>query len=261
MSATVIKKTALITGGSSGIGLAYAEYLLKEGWAVQIVSKNEDRSLEAVSKLNNPNVKNYIYDLTKRDSIEKLFEQADKPNLIVACAGEAINGKADNYSDREKDNAYYLMCGGVIDLIQKYIPHLSAQKNSRVVIISSIGAISPMPKSSIYASAKAAIYAYGRSLNEELKNVSVTVSLPGYVKTDIHLKSGLDHLNKKIPSWMWVTVEKVVYETEKASLKGKSAVILGIVYKLASPILGSNLANREWRSLSRRNELIKGVEW
>ena len=253
MSATVIKKTALITVGSSGIGLAYAEYLLKEGWAVQIVSKNEDRALEAVSKLNNPNAKNYIYDLTKRDSIEKLFEQAEKPNLIVACAGEAINGKADNYSNREKENAYYLMCGGVIDLIQKYIPHLSAQKNSRVVIISSIGAISPMPKSSIYASAKAAIYAYGRSLNEELKNVSVTVSLPGYVKTDIHLKSGLDHLNKKIPSWMWVTVEKVVYETEKASLKGKSAVIPGIVYKLASPILGSNLANRVWRSLSRRN--------
>ena len=253
MSATTIKKTALITGGSSGIGLAYAKYLLKEGWAVQIVSKNEDRSLEAVSKLNNPNVKNYIYDLTKRDSIEKLFEQAEKPNLIVACAGEAINGKAENYSDREKDNAYYLMCGGVIDLIQKYIPHLSAQTNSRVVIISSIGAISPMPKSSIYASAKAAIYAYGRSLNEELKNVSVTVSLPGYVKTDIHLKSGLDHLNKKIPSWMWVTAEKVVYETEKASIKGKSSVIPGIVYKLASLILGSNLANRAWRSLSKRN--------
>ena len=81
MSETVIKKTALITGGSSGIGLAYAEYLLKEGWAVQIVSKNEDRALEAVSKLNNPNVKNYIYDLTKRDSIEKLFEQAER-NLI-----------------------------------------------------------------------------------------------------------------------------------------------------------------------------------
>ena len=253
MSATAIKKTALITGGSSGIGLAYAKYLLKEGWAVQIVSRNEDRSLEAVSKLNNPNVKNYIYDLTKRDSIEKLFEQADKPNLIVACAGEAINGKADNYSNREKDNSYYLMCGGVIDLIQKYIPHLSDQTNSRVVIISSIGAISPMPKSSIYASAKAAIYAYGRSLNEELKNVIVTVSLPGYVKTDIHQKSGLDHLHKKIPSWMWIDAEKVVEETEKASLKRKSTVIPGKVYKLVRPFLGMSLATSLWNKITKRN--------
>jgi short-subunit dehydrogenase len=182
-----------------------------------------------------------------------LFEQVDKPSLIVACAGEAINGRADKYSDKRKDNAYYLMCGGVIDLIQIYIPHLSSQKNSRVVIISSIGAITPMPKSSIYASAKAAIYAYGRSLNEELKNVSVTVSLPGYVKTDIHRKSGLDHLHEKIPSWMWVTADNVVYETEEASLKGKSSVIPGRIYKIARPILGSKFANRVWTSLTKKN--------
>ena len=50
-----------------------------------------------------------------------------------------------------------------------------------------------------------------------------------------------------------IVAEKETAETEKASLKGNSAVIPGIVYKLASPILGSNLANRAWRSLSRRN--------
>ncbi len=91
----------------------------------------------------------------------------DTPNLLIACSGIATNGKAETYSDQEKSDAYYLMCGGVIDLIQKFIPKLSAQNNSRVVIISSIGAVTPMPQSSIYSSAKAAIYAYGRSLNAE----------------------------------------------------------------------------------------------
>jgi short-subunit dehydrogenase len=177
----------------------------------------------------------------------------DTPNLLIACSGLATNGKAETYSDQEKSDAYYLMCGGVIDLIQKFIPKLSAQNNSRVVIISSIGAVTPMPKSSIYSSAKAAIYAYGRSLNAELKNITVTVSLPGYVKTDIHKKAGLNHLEKKIPSWMWIDVSKVVMETERASLKGDSYVIPGIIYKLARPFLGSNVANKIWRFLSKRN--------
>ena len=56
-----------------------------------------------------------------------------------------------------------------------------------------------MPKSSIYASAKSAIYSYGQSLAKELsnKNISVTVSLPGYVRTDAHARAGLDHLKVK----------------------------------------------------------------
>jgi Short-chain dehydrogenases of various substrate specificities len=77
--------------------------------------------------------------------------------------------------------------------------------------------------------------------------------LPGYVKTDIHKKAGLNHLEKKIPSWMWVDVNKVVRETERASLKGNSSVIPGFIYKLARPFLGSNTANKIWRFLSRRN--------
>ena len=246
-------KRALVTGSSSGIGFAYSKYLMNEGWELDLVSKNKNRSQKSELILNYQNAEFHNVDLSKKESIADIVANFKTPDLIIANAGIAINGAIGQLNEREKNDAYYLMCGGVIDLIQKYIPHLSAQTNSRVVIISSIGAISPMPKSSIYASAKAAIYAYGRSLNEELKNVSVTVSLPGYVKTDIHLKSGLDHLHKKIPSWMWVTAEKVVYETEKASIKGKSSVIPGIVYKLASPILGSNLANRTWRYLSRRD--------
>ena len=60
----------------------------------------------------------------------------------------------------------------------------------RIVIISSIGAITAMPKSSIYSSIKSGIHSYGRSIASELKskNISVTISMPGYVKTNAHKK-------------------------------------------------------------------------
>jgi hypothetical protein len=52
---------------------------------------------------------------------------------------------------------------------------------------------------------------------------------------------------------MWVTADNVVYETEEASLKGKSSVIPGRIYKIARPILGSKFANRVWTSLTKKN--------
>jgi short-subunit dehydrogenase len=76
------------------------------------------------------------------------------------------------------------MCGGVIDLIEGFVPKMIKKGDGRIVIISSIGAITAMPKSSIYSSINLALYAYGKSISAELKNkdISVTVSLPGYVR-------------------------------------------------------------------------------
>ena len=84
------------------------------------------------------------------------------------------------------------------------------------------------------------------------KNISVTVSLPGYVRTDAHARAGLDHLKSKVPNWMWVSAEQVVKETERASIKRKSEVIPGIVYKLVRPFLRLSLANLIWNGMTKR---------
>ena len=131
---------------------------------------------------------------------------------------------------------------------------MEKKDDARIIIISSIGAITPMPKSSIYAAAKSAIHSYGESLSRELKqkNISVTVSLPGYVRTKAHKRAGLDHLIKKVPSWMWIEADQVVKETEKASLKGKTIIIPGLVYKLVRPFLKMSMANSLWNRITRR---------
>lgn len=248
-------KKALITGASSGIGFEYAKHLDQNGWSLDLVSYSEDRSKIARRYFQDRNNNYYHLDLSRKDSVAELLEKVDCPDLVVANAGITMVSKAGESSSLQRDDLYYLLCGGVIDLIEGLLTRLKEKDTSRIVIISSIGAVTPMPKSSLYASAKSGIYAYGRSIGEELANekISVTISLPGYVKTNAHKRAGLDHLEKKIPFWMWVSAEKVVKMTEKASLAGKSTVIPGLAYKLVKPFLGLEITSKLWKILNKRN--------
>ena len=83
-------------------------------------------------------------------------------------------------------------------------------------------------------------------------NISITVSLPGYVKTNIHKRSGLGHLERQIPSWMWVSPEQVVKETEDASLKGKTKIIPGKLYRFISPFLNLKIMQMLWKIINIR---------
>tara|TARA_B000000477_G_scaffold39147_1_gene33326 strand:- start:6518 stop:7270 length:753 start_codon:yes stop_codon:yes gene_type:complete len=248
-------KRALITGSSTGIGFEYARYLSNKGWDLDLISQHKTRSIESKKKLSYEKAQFHVFDLGKKDSINSIVNNFETPDLIVANAGIAINGAIGDIKQDEKEYYYYLMCGGVIDLIEGFIPKILHKKNGRIVIISSIGAKVSMPKSSLYSSIKAGIYAYGKSISTELKNqnISVTVSLPGYVKTEAHERAGLDHLLKKVPKWMWVTPEQVVMETEKASLKGKLEIIPGKVYKIVKPFLNLKIAVSIWKMITKRN--------
>ena len=246
---------ALITGSSSGIGFSYANYLKNEGWYLDLVSENKERLKKSKENLNYENASFHSKDLSKNESIRNIIDNFQTPDLIVANAGVAINGAIGQLNEQEKNDAYYLMCGGVIDLIEGLVPKMIINGGGRIVIISSIGAITAMPKSSIYSSIKSGIHAYGKSISAELKdkNISVTISLPGYVRTEAHKRAGLSHLEKKIPSWMWVNADQVVKETEKASKKGKTEIIPGKVYKFTKPFLKFKSAISIWQSITKRN--------
>ena len=178
-------KRALITGSSSGIGFAYARHLSEKDWNLDLISNDSIRSKKSKIKLNYNKASFYKADLSKMESIKNIIDNFETPDLIVANAGIAINGSIGRLTRAEKEDAYYLMCGGVIDLIEGFVPRMIDKGSGRIVIISSIGAITAMPKSSIYSSIKSGVHAYGRSISAELKDtgISVTVSMPGYVRT------------------------------------------------------------------------------
>jgi hypothetical protein len=74
------------------------------------------------------------------------------------------------------------------------------------------------------------------------------------VHSEAHSRAGLDHLEDKVPKWMWVSAEQVVIETEKASLQKKTEIIPGLVYKLVRPFLKMSIANKIWNKITRRKK-------
>ena len=110
-------KKALITGSSSGIGFEYAKYLNQKGWSLDLVSHNEERSKKAREFFQDNNNNYHLLDLSKKDSIAELLGKIDTPDLIVANAGITLMSKAGESSSLQRDELYYLLCGGVIDLI------------------------------------------------------------------------------------------------------------------------------------------------
>ncbi len=246
---------ALVTGASSGIGRAYAQHLAEKEFDLFLVGQNAAR-LDAVAKrMRHRVVGTLALDLSRASSIETLQSRLPVPDVIVANAGITRLTQLGQTCREDRRRLFYLLCEGVIDLLERQIPRMCQRGSGRVVIISSIAAITPMAKSSIYAAAKAGVAAYGASISDEVRNrgIRVTTSLPGYVRTNAHARAGLHHLQKNIPNWMWMEAEQVVRETETASMQGRKQVVPGRVYRLVRPFLSSSLARIAWQRIARRD--------
>ena len=162
------KPMALITGFSSGIGFAYSRHLSKQGWSLSLISQQESKAKKAYDSIDNAYSNYYTADLSQPEEVTRVLKNIESPELIVANAGITKYGEAGQLGSAEKRDLFYLLCTGVIDLIEYFLPEMKKRKKGRIVIISSIGAIIPMPKSSIYAAAKSGIFSYGQSLHQEL---------------------------------------------------------------------------------------------
>ena len=152
------------------------------------------------------------------------------------------------------DEIAYLMSAGVVRLCEIIVPRMIAHGGGDVVIVSSIAAYTPMRKAGPYAAAKSHATAYAESLAMEVaeKGVRVLAVCPGYVRTELHGRAGLEHLTRNVPGWMWLSADDVVKATTRGLQRRKTVVVPGIVYRIVLPFLTSSLAQGIWRRLTRR---------
>jgi len=251
------RKIALITGASSGIGRQFAMVLAQNGYDIVAVARRRELLESLASELQKFDAQTQVVvaDLSTSAGVQSVIDAAKDVDFLVLNAGITRAARVGKTSAEELKGLNTLLATGVVEVCEAIVPEMMQRKTGDVVIVSSIAAFTPMPKSALYAAAKTYVMSYGRSLNLEVRSsgVRVCVICPGYVRTELHQNAGLAHLRQRVPKWLWINSHDVVRAALDGLRKNKSVVVPGFVYRLARPFLGSRVAQAIWQSTTKRS--------
>jgi NAD(P)-dependent dehydrogenase (short-subunit alcohol dehydrogenase family) len=175
-------KRVLITGGSSGIGLAAAHRIAAAGGIPILVARSADKLEEAKAEIERAGGTAYMYscDLSDYDAIHRLVEEvfSDHPSIdvLINNAGRSIRRSValsyDRFHDFERTvRLNYL---GAVKLMLGVLPHMSEQRSGHIVNVSSIGVQTNPPRFSAYVASKAALDAWTRVASSEIIGDNIT---------------------------------------------------------------------------------------
>lgn len=189
-------KTALITGGNSGIGLATAQRFVAEGAYVFITGRRQKSLDEAVEKIGSKNVCAVQGDVSVLADLDKLFARikSEKAHLDVlfANAGGGATMPLGEITEEHFDKTFNINVKGVVFTVQKALPLMRG--GGSIILNASTASIKGAPGFSIYSASKAAVRNLARSWILDLKgrNIRINVISPGVVPTP-----GYDTLGSK----------------------------------------------------------------
>ena len=172
------RKTVLITGGTSGIGLELARQLLARGNTVIVTGRDQDRLATAAQAFKG--LHTIRSDVSDPEAIATLHETVlsrfPTLDMLVNNAGIMRNIKLnEERSLQDVTPEIEINLTGPIRMVQQFLPHLKAQTGALIVNVSSGLAFIPFPAAPVYCAAKAGIHSYTQSLRVQLQGTGVTV--------------------------------------------------------------------------------------
>lgn len=233
---TAITGRALITGGSSGIGLFFARALAARGVDLVLVSRTKSRLEEAATNLRREGVEVEVLpaDLSTDEGVELVAERLGaepKVNILVNNAGSGLHEPAVTENIDAHIHGVDLMVTAPMRLASAAGRHMVARNEG---IIINVGSVAGQIAMNNYSAIKAWMNTYSDALTLEMKgtNVHVLTLLPGWVRTEFHERANVN--SGAIPSWLWLSSDRLVNDALKAVEKGKNRVVPSKRFKIIS---------------------------
>lgn len=232
-------KTAIITGASSGIGLAYAEEFAKRGANLVLVARREEllgQIAERLKKSANVIVTTVPMDLATLDAGKQLVKTLEAKKIdvdfLINNAGFGTSGRLIHENRETLAQEIVLNIATLVDLTTAYLPVLLAKNSGAIVNIASTASYQPVPGMAVYAATKAFVRSFTAAVWGEVthSNVRVLAVSPGATETSFFDIAGTK------PSSAMAPVENVVKTTFKAldGKKSKPQVIDGAMNRVTA---------------------------
>ena len=225
-------KTVLITGCSSGYGLATARHFHAQGWNVVATMRSPREDLLPRSE----RLRVLPLDVTKAESIAAAIKESGPIDVLVNNAGIGVVGVFEAMTMATIREVFETNTFGVIAMTQAVLPQLRTRGAGTVVNVTSSVTLAPMPLAAVYTASKMAIEGFTGSLAHELGAFDVRVKLvePGYCPSTRFTSNGGSRMEGLFPDAYAAFANPVLAAFSKVTTVTTESDVAEVVYRAAN---------------------------
>ncbi len=240
--------TALITGGSAGLGVEFARQLAAQGHDLVLVARREERLEKVAEELRSQHgvkVTSIAVDLSDRSAPAEIESQLAalgiEVSILINNAGAAGPDLLEDRDWEEQEAFFELMMISAAQMCHRFVPAMRERGYGRVINVASFAGRIARPAGANYGPSKAYLIALSEELALVLQGTGVNVSAlcPGFVHTDFHETAGLQEMKDGLPGFVWYDAETVVREGLEAVDRGRAIHVSGRIYRWLDPFAQS----------------------
>ncbi|GAB18012.1 putative oxidoreductase [Gordonia effusa NBRC 100432] len=232
---------AVVTGASSGIGMALARVLASRGYSLIIVARRGEILEDLATELRNEydvTVEVRAVDLSDPAAVEVLSAELAGREISILCnnAGIATFGRLYELDAEYERAQTRLNVNAVHDLTLAVLPRMVSRRSGGILMVGSAAGNMPIPNNATYAASKAFVNTFSESLRGEVadQGVHVTLLAPGPVRTETPTADEASNVDAAVPDFLWHSSDKVAEMSLDALGRNKMRVVPGALSKAMS---------------------------